>query len=85
MWQRYFRAHQQINSSRRANHRIRRTARFHNFREALDFVREVGELAEAEGHHPALAFPKKSANFAVQSREGHACYAVAEMQLSLLE
>jgi Pterin 4 alpha carbinolamine dehydratase len=31
-------------------HRIERSFRFRNFREALTFVREIGELAEAEGH-----------------------------------
>ena len=36
-------------------HRIERTFRFRNFREALAFVQEVGELAEAEGHHPTSA------------------------------
>ena len=36
--------------------KIRRRFRFGNFREALDFVRRVGELAEAEGHHPDIAF-----------------------------
>src|SRR5262249_55800633 len=33
-------------------HRIGRSFRFRNFREALTFVQEIGELAEAEGHHP---------------------------------
>ena len=33
-------------------HRIERSFRFRNFREALTFVQEIGELAEAEGHHP---------------------------------
>lgn len=28
--------------------------RFENFRQALDFTNAVGELAEAEDHHPAL-------------------------------
>jgi 4a-hydroxytetrahydrobiopterin dehydratase len=36
--------------------KIRRTYRFKNFREALDFVQRAGELAEAEGHHPDIAF-----------------------------
>jgi 4a-hydroxytetrahydrobiopterin dehydratase len=36
--------------------RIRRTYRFGNFRRALAFVRDVGELAEAEGHHPDVCF-----------------------------
>jgi 4a-hydroxytetrahydrobiopterin dehydratase len=37
-------------------HRIERTFRFGNFREALTFVQQVGELAEAEGHHPDITF-----------------------------
>ena len=37
-------------------HRIERTFRFRNFREALSFVQKVGELAEAEGHHPDISF-----------------------------
>ena len=35
---------------------IQRTLRFRNFREALAFVQEVGELAESEGHHPDISF-----------------------------
>src|SRR5262249_7715379 len=31
-------------------HRIERTFRFSNFREALGFVADVGDLAETEGH-----------------------------------
>jgi 4a-hydroxytetrahydrobiopterin dehydratase len=37
-------------------HRIERTFRFRNFREALAFVLQVGELAENEGHHPDVSF-----------------------------
>jgi 4a-hydroxytetrahydrobiopterin dehydratase len=37
-------------------HRIERTFRFGNFREALSFVQKVGELAETEGHHPDISF-----------------------------
>ena len=37
-------------------HRIERTFRFRNFRESLAFVQQVGELAEAEGHHPDISF-----------------------------
>ncbi len=37
-------------------HRIERTFRFKNFREAFSFVQKVGELAEAEGHHPDIRF-----------------------------
>ena len=36
--------------------KIQRTYRFKNFREALGFVQQAGELAEAEGHHPDIAF-----------------------------
>lgn len=34
---------------------LERTFAFKNFREALDFVNRVGELAEAENHHPDIA------------------------------
>jgi 4a-hydroxytetrahydrobiopterin dehydratase len=34
--------------------RLSRTYRFRNFAEALKFTNRVGELAEAEGHHPAI-------------------------------
>ena len=34
--------------------RLERTYRFKNFREALAFTNRVGEIAEQEGHHPAL-------------------------------
>ncbi|GIX46539.1 MAG: putative pterin-4-alpha-carbinolamine dehydratase 1 [Candidatus Tectimicrobiota bacterium] len=34
--------------------RLERVFRFRNFAEALAFTTKVGELAEAEGHHPAL-------------------------------
>jgi 4a-hydroxytetrahydrobiopterin dehydratase len=37
-------------------HRIERTFRFANFREALTFVDNVGQIAEAEGHHPDISF-----------------------------
>ena len=37
-------------------HRIERAFRFRNFREALTFVQQVGELAETEGHHPDVSF-----------------------------
>lgn len=33
---------------------IRRTFRFRNFAQAMDFARKVGDLAEGEGHHPDL-------------------------------
>ncbi|MDQ4075437.1 MAG: 4a-hydroxytetrahydrobiopterin dehydratase [Chloroflexota bacterium] len=34
--------------------RLERSFKFPNFVEALDFTNQVGELAEEEGHHPAL-------------------------------
>jgi 4a-hydroxytetrahydrobiopterin dehydratase len=34
--------------------RLVRVFRFENFRQALDFTNRVGEIAEEEGHHPAL-------------------------------
>ena len=34
---------------------LERTFTFSNFREALGFVNRVGELAEAENHHPDIA------------------------------
>lgn len=35
-------------------HRIERNFKFKNFGEALRFVSQVGELAEAEGHHDVV-------------------------------
>jgi len=34
--------------------RLTRVFRFASFAQALEFTRRVGELAEEEGHHPAL-------------------------------
>ena len=34
---------------------IRREFRFRNFAEAMQFARQVGEIADAEGHHPDLS------------------------------
>ena len=36
--------------------RLERMFRFRNFREALTFVQQVGDLAETEGHHPDISF-----------------------------
>lgn len=33
---------------------IERTFKFKNFAEALAFTQKVGDLAESEGHHPAI-------------------------------
>lgn len=34
--------------------RLRRTFRFRDFKEALDFTNRVGAIAEEEGHHPSI-------------------------------
>jgi 4a-hydroxytetrahydrobiopterin dehydratase len=36
--------------------RIERTFRFPNFKEAMELVTKIGDLAEAEGHHPDIHF-----------------------------
>ena len=50
-------------------HRIERTFRFHNFREALYFVTKVGELAESEGHHPDINFGWGYATVSLQTKK----------------
>jgi 4a-hydroxytetrahydrobiopterin dehydratase len=50
-------------------HRIERSFRFRNFREALTFVREIGELAEAEGHHPNISFGWGNATVSLQTEK----------------
>ena len=37
-------------------HHLQRNFRFKDFRETLDFVNRVGELAEEQGHHPDICF-----------------------------
>jgi 4a-hydroxytetrahydrobiopterin dehydratase len=37
-------------------HHLRRAYTFSNFAQALAFVNRVGEVAEAEGHHPNISF-----------------------------
>ena len=36
--------------------RIERNFTFRNFKEAMDFVASVGDLAEMQGHHPDISF-----------------------------
>ena len=36
------------------NHHLEKEYRFDDFRRALDFTIRVGELAEAQGHHPDI-------------------------------
>jgi len=37
-------------------HHLRKTLKFTDFREALEFVNRVGKLAEEQGHHPDICF-----------------------------
>ena len=37
-------------------HHLQRNYRFKDFKETLDFVNRVGELAEEQGHHPDICF-----------------------------
>ncbi len=47
--------HQQVPQWKVANqHHITRVFTFPDFKQALDFVNRVGELAEAQGHHPDI-------------------------------
>ena len=36
------------------SHHLEKTFNFKNFRQALEFVNQVGEMAEAVGHHPDI-------------------------------
>jgi 4a-hydroxytetrahydrobiopterin dehydratase len=36
------------------DHHLEKEYKFYNFREALEFTNKVGELAEAQGHHPDI-------------------------------
>jgi len=38
------------------DHHLERQYKFKNFKEALEFVNKVGEIAEQEGHHPNIDF-----------------------------
>jgi pterin-4a-carbinolamine dehydratase len=46
-----------------------RSFRFRNFREPLTFVQEIGELAEAEGHHPNISFGWGNATVSLQTKK----------------
>jgi 4a-hydroxytetrahydrobiopterin dehydratase len=50
-------------------HRIERTFRFKNFREALTFVQQVGELAEAQAHHPDISFRWGQATVSLRTKK----------------
>lgn len=48
--------HRQLNGSWMVvdEHHLEKEFKFKNFRQALAFTNQVGELAEAEGHHPDI-------------------------------
>jgi 4a-hydroxytetrahydrobiopterin dehydratase len=48
---------------------LTRTFRFPSFREALAFVVHVGELAEAERHHPDICFGWGRATVSLQTKK----------------
>lgn len=48
---------------------LRRSFNFKNFAAALDFVNKVGALAEAEGHHPDIAFGWGYADVSLQTHK----------------
>jgi 4a-hydroxytetrahydrobiopterin dehydratase len=50
-------------------HRIERSFRFSNFREAFTFIQEIGELAEAESHHPNISFGWGNATVSLQTKK----------------
>ena len=50
-------------------HRIERKFKFRNFGEALRFVTQVGELAEAENHHPDISFGWGHAAVSLQTKK----------------
>lgn len=46
-------------------HHLRKQFKFGDFRQALDFVNRVGELAEVQGHHPDICFGWGSADITI--------------------
>ena len=52
-------------------HHIERSFKFRNFREALTFVQEIGELAEVEGHHPDISFGWGNVTVFLQTKKIH--------------
>jgi 4a-hydroxytetrahydrobiopterin dehydratase len=50
-------------------HRIERKFNLKNFGEAMRFVVQVGELAEAEGHHPDVQFGLGYATVSLQTKK----------------
>jgi 4a-hydroxytetrahydrobiopterin dehydratase len=37
-------------------HHLQKTYQFEDFRASLQFVNQIGELAESQGHHPDICF-----------------------------
>jgi 4a-hydroxytetrahydrobiopterin dehydratase len=54
---------------RDAARRIERKFQFRNFAEALHFVDQVGDVAEAEGHHPDITFGWGYATVSLQTKK----------------
>lgn len=50
-------------------HHLEKTFSFKDFKEALAFVNRVGELAEAEGHHPNINFTWGRATLTIYSHK----------------
>ncbi len=48
---------------------LRRSFKFKDFAASLDFVNRVGALAEAEGHHPDIAFGWGYADVSLQTHK----------------
>jgi 4a-hydroxytetrahydrobiopterin dehydratase len=49
--------------------RIERRFTFRNFRDSLGFVQKVGEMAEAQGHHPDVKFGWGYAEISLQTKK----------------
>ena len=49
--------------------RIERTIKFRDFATALNFVQQVGALAETEGHHPDISFGWGYATVILQTKK----------------
>jgi 4a-hydroxytetrahydrobiopterin dehydratase len=51
------------------SHRIERTFKFGNYRDAFALVKDVSELAESEGHHPDVSFGWGFATISLQTKK----------------
>lgn len=50
-------------------HHLKKNYGFSNFREALDFVNRIGEIAEEQGHHPDICFGWGSAEITIYTHK----------------